>query len=91
LYDDRIRNLMNMKIFVDTPSDVRILRRVKRDINKRDRTIESIIEQYNSTVRPMFIKFVKPTKSYADLIIPYGGKNKISIDTIVTNIKKTYI
>tara|TARA_B100001142_G_C14302853_1_gene643525 strand:+ start:205 stop:831 length:627 start_codon:yes stop_codon:yes gene_type:complete len=91
LYDEKIRNLMEIKIFVDTPSDIRILRRIKRDINKRKRTIESVIEQYNKTVRPMFIKYVKPTKEYADLIIPYGGKNKISIDTIVTKIKKYYI
>jgi len=91
LYNKEIRNLMSIKIFVDTPSDIRILRRVKRDVNKRNRTIESIIKQYNDSVRPMFLKFVGPTKTYADLIIPYGGKNKISIDTIVTNIKKTYI
>ena len=91
LYDQNIRNLMEIKIFVDTPSDIRILRRIKRDVNKRKRTIESVIEQYNETVRPMFIKYVKPTKEYADLIIPYGGKNKISIDTIVTKIKKYYI
>ena len=91
LYSEKIRNLMDLKIFVDTPSDIRILRRVKRDVNKRARTIESIIKQYNDTVRPMYIKFVKPTKDYADLIIPYGGKNKTSIDTIVTNIKKNYI
>ena len=91
LYDQNIRDLMEIKIFVDTPSDIRILRRIKRDVNKRKRTIESVIEQYNKTVRPMFIKYVKPTKEYADLIIPYGGKNKISIDTIVTKIKKYYI
>ena len=91
LYDQKIRDLMEIKIFVDTPSDIRILRRIKRDINKRKRTIESVIEQYNKTVRPMFIKHVKPTKEYADLIIPYGGKNKICIDTIVTKIKKYYI
>ena len=91
LYDDKIRSLMSMKIFVDTPSDVRLLRRMKRDVNKRGRTIESVMEQYNNSVKPMFLKFVKPTKDYADLIVPNGGKNKISIDTIVTNIKKTYI
>ena len=91
LYDEKIRNLMSMKIFVDTPSDVRLLRRIKRDVNKRGRTIESVMEQYNNSVKPMFLKFVKPTKDYADLIVPNGGKNKISIDTIVTNIKKTYI
>ena len=91
LYHEEIRDLIEIKIFVDTPSDIRILRRIKRDINKRKRTIDSIIEQYNQTVRPMFIKYVKPTKEYADLIVPYGGKNKISIDTIVTKIKKYYI
>jgi len=91
LYDSNIRELMSMKIFVDTPSDIRLLRRIKRDVNKRARTIESVTEQYNNTVKPMFLKFVKPTKDYADLIVPLGGKNKISIDAIVTNIKKSYI
>ena len=91
LYDKKIRDLLSMKIYVDTPSDVRLLRRIKRDMSKRARTIEGIIEQYNKTVKPMFTKFVKPTRDYADLIIPFGGKNKVSIDTIVTNIKKTYI
>ena len=91
LFDKKIRDLLSMKIYVDTPSDVRLLRRIKRDMSKRARTIEGIIEQYNRTVKPMFTKFVKPTRDYADLIIPFGGKNKVSIDTIVTNIKKTYI
>ena len=91
LYNSDIRNLMSMKIFVDTPSDIRLLRRIKRDINKRARSIESVTEQYNNTVKPMFLKFVKPTKDFADLIVPNGGKNKISIDAIVTNIKKHYI
>ena len=91
LYNSDIRDLMSMKIFVDTPSDVRLLRRIKRDVNKRARSIESVTEQYNNTVKPMFLKFVKPTKDYADLIVPNGGKNKISIDAIVTNIKKHYI
>ena len=91
LYNQNIRDIMEIKIFVDTPSDIRILRRIKRDVNKRKRTIESVMEQYTKTVRPMFVKYVKPTKQYGDLIIPYGGKNKISIDTIVTKIKKYYI
>ena len=82
---------MSLKIFVDTPDDIRILRRIKRDVNKRDRTIECVTEQYNNTVKPMFLKYVKPTKDYADLIVPFGGKNKISVDAIVTNIKKSYI
>ena len=90
LYDHRIRQLMSMKIFVDTPSDIRILRRIKRDVNKRKRTIECVIDQYTKTVRPMFKKYVKPTKDFSDVIIPYGGKNKISIDTIVTKIKNYY-
>ena len=60
-------------------------------MNHRGRTIEGIIEQYNKTVKPMFTKYVKPSRDYADLIVPFGGKNKVSIDTIVTNIKKTYI
>ena len=82
---------MSLKIFVDTPDDIRILRRIKRDVNKRARTIECVTDQYNKTVKPMFLKYVKPTKDYADLIVPFGGKNKISIDAIVTNIKKSYI
>ena len=90
LYDDKIRQLMSMKIFVDTPSDIRILRRIKRDVNKRKRTIECVIEQYTKTERPMFKKYVEPTKDFSDVIIPYGGKNKISIDTIVTKIKNYY-
>ena len=60
-------------------------------MNDRGRTIEGIIKQYNKTVKPMFTKYVKPSRDHADLIVPFGGKNKVSIDTIVTNIKKTYI
>lgn len=91
LYSAKIRKLMSLKIFVDTPNDIRILRRIKRDVNKRGRTIECVTEQYNNTVKPMFLKYVKPTRDYADLIVPFGGKNKISVDAIVTNIKKSYI
>ncbi len=82
LYDPRIRELINLKIFVDTPADIRILRRAKRDINKRERTIESISNQYLETVRPMHDKFVEPTKLYADIIVPNGGKNKVALDII---------
>ena len=82
LYKPEIRELINLKIFVDTPADIRILRRAKRDINKRDRTIESISKQYIETVRPMHDKFVEPTKSYADIIVPNGGKNKVALDII---------
>ena len=82
LYKSRIRELMNLKIFVDTAADIRILRRAKRDINKRERTIESISDQYLKTVRPMHQKFIEPTKSYADIIVPDGGKNKVALDII---------
>ena len=82
LYKSKIRDLMNLKIFVDTAADIRILRRAKRDINKRERTIESISDQYLKTVRPMHQKFVEPTKSYADIIVPDGGKNKVALDII---------
>ena len=82
LYEPEIRALMDLKIFVDTPSDIRILRRAKRDINKRERTIESIAEQYLKTVRPMHEKYIEPTKLYADIIVPNGGKNKIALDII---------
>ena len=73
---------MDLKIFVDTPADIRILRRAKRDINKRERTIESISDQYLKTVRPMHQKYVEPTKFYADIIVPDGGKNKVALDII---------
>ena len=82
LYKPEIRALMDLKIFVDTPADIRILRRTKRDINKRERTIESIVQQYLKTVRPMHEKYVEPTKSYADIIVPNGGKNKVALDII---------
>ena len=82
LYKPTIRELMNLKIFVDTPADIRILRRTKRDINKRERTIESIFTQYVKTVRPMHEKFVEPSKLYADIIVPNGGKNKVALDII---------
>ena len=91
LHNQKIRDLLSIKIYVDTPSDIRLLRRIKRDMNDRGRTIEGIIKQYNKTVKPMFTKYVKPSRDHADLIVPFGGKNKVSIDTIVTNIKKTYI
>ncbi len=82
LYKPEIRELLNYKIFVDTPADIRILRRAKRDINKRDRSIESIFSQYVKTVRPMHKKFVEPTKTYADIIVIDGGKNKMALDII---------
>ena len=82
LYDIKIRNLIDIKIYVDTPADIRVLRRIKRDVNKRKRTIESVISQYIDTVKPMHDKYIEPTKAYADIIVLNGGKNKGAIDII---------
>ena len=78
---------MAIKIFVDTDDDIRIIRRLKRDINKRNRSFESVKNQYYNTVRPMHQQFVEPTKKYADIIIPEGGKNPVAIDILRTKIK----
>ncbi|EOD00121.1 Uridine kinase [Caldisalinibacter kiritimatiensis] len=87
LDDKRIRDLLDMKIFVDTDSDVRLVRRIIRDIRDRGRTLESVINQYMTTVRPAHIQFIEPCKKYADIIIPEGGYNKVAIDLMVTKIK----
>ena len=86
LFDEKIRNMMDIKLYVDTPDDIRIIRRIKRDINKRGRTFESVIEQYYSTVRPMHQQFVEPSKKFANIIIPEGAHNKVAIDIIRTKI-----
>ena len=86
LFDQIIRNMMNIKIYVDTADDIRIIRRIKRDINKRNRTFDSVIEQYYNTVRPMHIQFVEPTKKYADINVPEGGQNKVAVDILRTKI-----
>ena len=83
-----LRNLLDIKIFVDTDADVRILRRIKRDIQDRGRTFESVYNQYMNTVRPMHLEFVEPSKKYADIIVPEGGMNRIAIDMIVSKIKQ---
>ena len=82
-----LRNLLDIKIFVDTDADVRILRRIKRDIQDRGRTFKSVYNQYMNTVRPMHLEFVEPSKKYADVIVPEGGMNIIAIDMIVSKIK----
>jgi uridine kinase len=87
LFNDKIRNMMDIKIYVDTPNDIRIIRRIKRDIEERKRTLSSIIKQYYDTVRPMHLQFVEPTKDYADIIIPKGSENKIAIDILNSKIK----
>ena len=85
--DERLRDLMDVKIFVDTDADVRILRRVVRDVNKRGRTLESVVAQYLTTVKPMHEQFVEPSKRYADLIVPEGGKNMVALDMIIRRVE----
>lgn len=82
-----LRNVMNVKIFVDTDADVRFIRRLTRDIRERGRTVESVIEQYLDVVRLMHLEFVEPSKRYADIIVPEGGYNKVAIDFIATKLK----
>src|SRR5690554_2819538 len=81
-----LRKMFEVKIFVDTPDDVRFIRRLTRDLDFRGRTVESVIDQYLTTVRPMHLTFVEPSKKYADIIIPEGGKNKVAIDFLVAKI-----
>ncbi|NGY87357.1 uridine kinase [Bacillus megaterium] len=87
LEDQRLRNLMDIKLYVDTDADLRIIRRMLRDIKERERTLESVVDQYVSVVRPMHNQFVEPTKRYADIIIPEGGQNHVAIDLMVTKIQ----
>ncbi|MDD6770266.1 MAG: uridine kinase [Inconstantimicrobium porci] len=88
LEDARIRNMLDIKIYVDTDADVRIVRRLLRDIEERGRTVKSVINQYLNVVRPMHLQFTEPTKRYADIIIPEGGENKVAIDVLTANIKQ---
>jgi uridine kinase len=87
LEDERLRNLMDIKLYVDTDADLRIIRRLMRDIKDRGRTMDSVIEQYVNVVRPMHNQFIEPTKRYADIIIPEGGHNHVAIDLMVTKIQ----
>ena len=86
MYNPDIRNILDIKIFVDTPSDVRFIRRLTRDIKERNRTMENVMEQYLTTVKPMHDQFVEPSKRYADLIIPEGKTNVVAIDLLTTKI-----
>ena len=79
--------MFDIKIFVQTPDDIRFIRRLQRDIHERGRSIDSVINQYITTVRPMHIQFVEPSKQFADLIVPEGGENEVAIDMIFTKIK----
>ena len=86
LENPEIRDRLDVKIFVDTDADVRILRRIRRDINKRGRDLDSVIAQYLSTVKPMHEAFVEPSKRYADIIVPEGGKNPVALEMIIQRI-----
>ena len=78
---------MDVKVYVDTDDDTRFIRRLRRDISERGRTVESVIEQYMSTVKPMHLEFVEPSKRYADIIVPLGGHNLVAIDMLLTLIR----
>ena len=86
LEDERLRNLMDIKIYVETDDDIRIIRRIKRDMEERGRSLDSIIDQYNSVVKPMYHEFIEPTKRYADVVIPEGVSNTVAIDLINTKV-----
>ncbi len=86
-YEERIRELLDIKIFVDTDADIRIMRRIIRDMKERGRTLDSIIAQYINTVRPAHEQFIEPSKKYADIIVTEGGNNLVAVDLMVTKIK----
>jgi uridine kinase len=86
--EPELLNLMDVKIFVDTDDDIRLLRRLKRDISKRGRSVESVLKQYENFVRPMHLKFVEPSKRFADIIIPRGGKNQIAREMVISLIER---
>ncbi len=85
--EERVRRLLDVKIFVDTDPDIRVFRRIRRDLEQRGRTFQSIRDQYYRTVRPMHLQFVEPSKRWADLIIPEGGENHVALDLIIGKLK----
>lgn len=86
LADAALRELMDIKVYVDTEADIRLLRRLRRDVEERGRTVQSVLSQYEQSVRPMHLQFVEPSKRYADVIIPEGGHNRVAIDLLKTKI-----
>jgi uridine kinase len=85
--DSALRDLMDIKVFVDTDSDTRFIRRLQRDVAERGRTMDSVIDQYQSTVKPMHLEFVEPSKRYADVIVPLGGHNTVAVDLLLTLVR----
>ena len=91
LTDARLRNELNFSIFVDTPlGHLCLMRRIKRDVNERGRSMDLVMAQYQKTVRPMFLQFIEPSKQYADIIVPRGGKNRIAIDILKAKISQFF-
>jgi uridine kinase len=86
--DARLRDRCDVKVFVDTDADVRLIRRIRRDVKKRGRSLDEVLEQYLTTVRPMHLQFVEPSKRYADIIVPRGGHNTVAIDLIIATIQR---
>lgn len=86
--DPRVRERCDVKVYVDADADVRLIRRIRRDMTKRGRPLDEILQQYESTVRPMHLEFVEPSKRYADVIVPRGGQNRIAIEMIVAKIQR---
>ena len=86
--DEALRELMDIRIFVDTDADVRLCRRIKRDVNKRGRSLESVLTQYQTTVKPMHEKYVEPSKRFANIVVPEGGKNEVALDMIMGRIQR---
>lgn len=86
-----LRNIMDIRLFMDTPMDICLLRRLRRDIIQRGRSIECVMEQYENTVRPMYLQFIEPSKRYADIIVPRGGENRIAIDMVQAKMRELLI
>ncbi|MDO5400052.1 MAG: uridine kinase [Eubacteriales bacterium] len=86
--NEALRDLMDIRIFVDTDADIRLCRRIKRDVNKRGRTLESVLTQYQQTVKPMHDKYVEPSKRFAHIIVPEGGKNLVALDMVIGRIQR---
>jgi uridine kinase len=85
--DPDLRKMMDIKVYVDADADVRFIRRMDRDVRERGRSLESIVDQYMTSVRPMHLQFVEPSKRYADIIIPEGGRNRVALDTIIARVR----
>ena len=86
--NEALRNLMDIRIFVDTDADIRLCRRIKRDVNKRGRSLESVLTQYQQTVKPMHEQYVEPSKKHANIVVPEGGKNQVALEMIIDRIRR---